>query len=172
MSSTLSLELDAQDFWQFSLNIYSHTNVANILLQAQSQWRVNVNLALLCLYLDQKSCYLEKAQMSDLHAAVMQFSQTYTKPLRDIRQKFKTQQQALMQYESIRRHILDAELLLERQEQSVLVELINSMQVSAAGHHDNTDIYMNILAEHIDISADERGNWVDLRDLNQYLSTS
>ena len=111
--------------WQFSLNIYPEKQKE--LLRWQDEHGANVNLALFCIYTDQHQIALTQEQIETLHQSITSFSKRATNKLRVLRREFKVQSSDISYYEQIKKHLLEAELLLEKQEQSLLVEQAQSI---------------------------------------------
>jgi hypothetical protein len=55
------MKLNPTDFWQFSLSHYAQANVPSHLLNLQDHWKGNVNIVLLCHWLDHQSLALSNA---------------------------------------------------------------------------------------------------------------
>ena len=123
------MALTKDSFWQFSLSVYPKWQTE--LLQWQYKHKANVNLALLCLYLDQLDRQLATHQIRELHLQVQTFSRQFTQLVRQCRRTMKQSQTLLNEYEAIRQHLLDAELILERQEQGELLAKLNPDAIEA-----------------------------------------
>ena len=120
--------ISISDFWQFSLDSYPKQQ--DELLSWQDNQGGNVNLALLCQYLDTQELALTQSQIVDLHDNAKQFEHSFTAPLRQLRGQYKRQQNQLTEYPLIRQRLLDAELELERQQQRALVDALNNFELT------------------------------------------
>jgi len=138
------MNLSLEDFWQFSLITYADKQ--NELLNWQDEHGANVNLALFCLYLAHHQVKLTTAQITKLHQEVRLFSQQTTQKVRILRKEFKTLNSDIQHYNEIKQHLLDAELLLEKQEQSVLFECFQKLPaVDKHSHSHNWQDYQTFL---------------------------
>lgn len=168
MSKLNGLNLSDADFWNFSISVYQKPNVQSILLQGQAQLHANVNLALLCLWMTQQGVQLSQTQLEHLHKTVTSFGVEFTQVIRKARNDFKLKQESLDNYAEVRTHLLDAELLMERQEQSILVDEVSRLTLSTECNAvSNIENYQSFLMPNIDdISAVD----TEFCDLNQYIS--
>lgn len=121
--------ITTEQFWQFSLAHYQLPNVQETLLAWQNEFGANVNLALLCVYLNESKQSLSSEDISTLHNKVIEFDRLYTRPLRELRKMYKTNQSALVHYKTIRQSLLSAELELEKQQQAILIENCNRQKL-------------------------------------------
>ena len=160
------LNLSAQNFWQFSLALYQHNNVQSLLLNLQDEVGLNVNLALFCAFLNKQNLYLNQHQIEQLHSAVQQFNHSFTSPLRQLRSSFKLQSNQLNNYDSLRQHLLNAELILEQQEQQVLIDSANQIQQISPTHANNLQLYQQLISTQ---SKAKSNSLHKLSDLNQYI---
>lgn len=161
------------DFWQFSLTLYKHDLVQSALITWQNDVNANVNLALLCAMLNQQKIALTQSQLMSLHTKVSDFSNDYTKPLRALRQRYKEDMDAIEGYPAIRQKLLDAELMFEQQEQSLLLSELSQSQknklhslVESSFNMDNLALYQALLIEQCELAFVPKAK---LTDLNQYL---
>jgi uncharacterized protein (TIGR02444 family) len=167
-------------FWQFSLTLYKNDLVQSTLLTWQNDVNANVNLVLLCAMLNQQKITLTQSQIMAQHTKVSDFSNQYTKPLRALRHRYKEDMDSIEGYPTIRQKLLDAELIFEQQEQSLLLGILTQWLAEQTEHtppefHDNLNLYQNGLIQNaltktkssaIDFNI---GHMVKLTDLNQYL---
>lgn len=160
------MPITTQDFWQFSIDIYQIETLQMALLNAQDNQGLNVNLALFCLFLNKRGIYLTLAQVSQLDKALTSFSAKFTKPLRQLRQTFKTHQHQLDNYLDVRQAMLKAELQLEQQEQNLLVQTLSTFHLPPCSSNDNLALYQDLLNTQKTISE---GPELNLSDLNQYI---
>lgn len=161
------------DFWQFSLALYKNDLVQSALIIWQNDVNANVNLALLCAMLNQQKIALTHSQLMTLHTNVSDFSNKYTKPLRALRQSYKMEMDSIEGYQAIRQKLLDAELIFEQQEQSLLLSQLPQPQknnlysvIEEPNNIDNLALYQTLLIEKSELTSLPK---VKLTDLNQYL---
>ena len=122
---------DPQAFWTFSLQQYSKSNVQPLMLKAQNQYGININLALLCHWMDVQMLSLTDSQLTSLAKIAASVSQSYTQPLRALRTTLKQQwiNQGLddADYNQLKSSLLDTELQFERFEQQELIHALNAL---------------------------------------------
>ena len=119
--ATISLSLER--LWQFSLQYYSVREVKEACLNLQNQFKGNVNLLLLLKWLDeQQICFREQ----DWHRVeeCLGRSEALLLSYRELRRKLK-----LHLPDTLYRESLQFELQLEKQQQSDLVDCINSIHL-------------------------------------------
>ncbi|EGA72309.1 hypothetical protein VISI1226_20245 [Vibrio sinaloensis DSM 21326] len=122
-SKRASISLTLERLWQFSLQYYSVREVKEACLNLQNQFKGNVNLLLLLKWLDeQQVCFLEQ----DWHRVeeCLGRSEALLLSYRELRRKLKPQVSDTLYRES-----LQFELQLEKQQQSDLVDCINSVEL-------------------------------------------
>ena len=158
--------IKTEDFWQFSLASYRHEKVQVTLLQAQDTYGLNVNLALLCLYLDRVGLVLDEEQIAVLHREISVFSSKFTHSLRTVRHGFKRHQTLLNDYQKIRELLLEAELTLERQEQDLLLDTLSKMTLKKLDSTSNLLRYETLLNQQKSKSSNPA---LKLSDLNQII---
>ncbi|MBD8513190.1 TIGR02444 family protein [Photobacterium sp. WH77] len=106
-------------FWRFCLQHYSLGGVSQACLQLQDDFRGNVNLALLLLWLDSQQYSLSETEIRQLDKALAA-SDSQLKAYRQLRRALKPQldQPGYQQ-------MLDFELLLEQSQQQDLIRCLN-----------------------------------------------
>lgn len=122
-SKHVTISLTLERLWQFSLQYYSVREVKEACLNLQNQFKGNVNLLLLLKWLDeQQVCFQEQ----DWHRVeeCLGRSEALLLSYRELRRKLKSQVTDTLYRES-----LQFELQLEKQQQSDLVDCINSIQL-------------------------------------------
>ena len=122
-SKHVSVSLTLERLWQFSLQYYSVKDVKDACLNLQNQFKGNVNLLLLLKWLDeQQAAFLDE----DWHKVeeCLGRSETLLNSYRDLRRKLKSHVPDTLYRES-----LQFELQLEKQQQSDLVDCINSIEL-------------------------------------------
>jgi uncharacterized protein (TIGR02444 family) len=151
-------------FWQFSLTLYKNDLVQTTLLHFQNEYTANVNLALLCAMLNKHQVSLSKSQLISLHQSITDFSAQYTQPLRALRQTYKNNKDEIQQYAQLRAKLLEAELLLEQQEQALLISQLNKINVVEKQQSDNLTLYQSLV-----VQPNKPSLAMKLSDLNQFL---
>ncbi|GAB3001715.1 TIGR02444 family protein [Psychrosphaera aestuarii] len=116
--------IEPTELWQFSVTSYQQDELQNELLGWQNSYDGNVNLALFCLYCDDLTIEISDQELTILHNYISQFSRKFTQAIRVNRETFKQQKAQINHYEDIRHHLLEAELLFEQQEQSLLCDMM------------------------------------------------
>ncbi|KHT41627.1 TIGR02444 family protein [Vibrio sinaloensis] len=122
-SEHAQISLTLERLWQFSLQYYSVREVKEACLALQNQFKGNVNLLLLLKWLDeQQVCFGEQ----DWHRVeeCLGRSEALLLNFRELRRKLKSQVP-----DTVYRESLQFELQLEKQQQSDLVDCINSVQL-------------------------------------------
>lgn len=123
-SKPASISLTLERLWQFSLQYYSVREVKEACLHLQNQFKGNVNLLLLLKWLDeQQVCFGEE----DWHRVeeCLGRSEALLLSYRELRRKLKFHLPDTLYRES-----LQFELQLEKQQQSDLVDCINTIELS------------------------------------------
>ncbi len=126
--------IDPVELWQFSITSYQQDELQHELLGWQNSYDGNVNLALFCLYCDDLGIEISDAELLLQHQQVSQFSRQFTQAIRVTREAFKKQKALINEYDVVRKHLIEAELTLEQQEQTLLCDL---MQRDAAEYQTN-----------------------------------
>ena len=128
----------ASAFWDFSIRLYSNTQVRDQLLQWQDENGANVNAALLCVWTGKRGRALSAEQLRRAHSAVAGWHSAITQPLREQRRRLKIDWQPLAPgFEQTRQAILHAELEAERVEQTLLLEALAPWPAAAPGDSGN-----------------------------------
>jgi uncharacterized protein (TIGR02444 family) len=135
--------LNSNDFWQFACNLYSKGDMQTRLLDYQNQLGKNVNLCLLLYYLDSLNLAINQTQLSKLEQSISEFDKQALKPLRATRAYLKANQAEIADYAAIRKALLDAELKLEKQQQIILIDEVNSMNLTPCATPNNSDKYLS-----------------------------
>lgn len=114
--------IDAATFWQASHEIYQRPGMQQQLITRQDQHGDNVNLALLELYLAERGQPLDTNEKQVLQALIDAFSTEHTQLVRQLRRQL-SRSEALTEVASkaLKQALLDAELILEQQEQALLI---------------------------------------------------
>ncbi|MCL5050970.1 MAG: TIGR02444 family protein [Firmicutes bacterium] len=114
--------IDAATFWQASLEIYQRPGMQQQLIARQDQHGDNVNVALLELYLAEQGQPLDTNEKQVLQALIDAFSTEHTQLVRQLRRQL-SRSEALTEVagKALKQALLDAELILEQQEQALLI---------------------------------------------------
>lgn len=160
------LNLSAQSFWQYSLELYQHNEVQSLLLNLQNEVGLNVNLALLCAFLDKQQIYLTQNQFTQLLDSIASFNKTYTEQLRQLRMAVKSHSDSFLNYKELRQHLLSAELELEKQEQYLLIECANQFDQFLNDGESNLQRYQAYISAQNKVKINSLQK---LSDLNQYI---
>lgn len=123
-SKHVAISLTLERLWQFSLQYYSVREVKEACLHLQNHFKGNVNLLLLLKWLDeQQVCFQEQ----DWHKVeeCLGRSEALLHSYRELRRKLK-----LHLPDTLYRESLQFELQLEKQQQSDLVDCINSIELT------------------------------------------
>jgi len=134
----LKISLDESTFWQYACELYIQPGVKESCLALQDNQQLNVNLLLLLCWCEQNQQQLSKSQIDALISAVSPWHQDYTQPLRQLRRQMSQQDAATS---AAKRAMLDAELALEKIEQSLLLEMFNRFELIAVKKADNLTMY-------------------------------
>ena len=135
--------LNSNDFWQFACNLYSKGDMQTRLLDYQNQLGKNVNLCLLLYYLDSLNLAINQTQLNKLEQSISEFDKLALKPLRATRAYLKANQAEITDYVAIRKALLGAELKLEKQQQIILIDEVNSMNLTPCATPNNSDKYLS-----------------------------
>ncbi len=135
--------LNSNDFWQFACQLYSEDGMQARLLDYQNQLGKNVNLCLLLYYLDSLNLAINQTQLNKLEQSISEFDKLALKPLRATRAYLKANQAEITDYAAIRKALLGAELKLEKQQQIILIDEVNSMNLTPCATPNNSDKYLS-----------------------------
>jgi uncharacterized protein (TIGR02444 family) len=135
MSHSPSPRLTLERLWQFSLQYYGDRRIKDACLKLQNFHRGNVNLLLLLKWLDEQQLALNEQDLIALNHA-LQRSETLLLQYRELRRQFKKELP-----DSLYRETLQFELLLEKQQQSDLVDCINTLTLVGTETPKLTQIY-------------------------------
>lgn len=127
--------LQASEFWNFSVSLYAAESVEHQCLLLQNQFNLNVNVLLLCCFLDKRKEQLSEADMPVLLDAISD-NQIELAAFRERRLKNK----GTVQYQSL----LKEELNIEKQQQALLVDALNTLNMRQ-WHNTNIRVYIQSL---------------------------
>lgn len=128
------MNLHSHEFWQFSLEVYARSGVQSCCLTLQDDWLLNVNILLLCCYLEEKRLACSIKQFEQLTQSISETDQAL-KVHRKKRRAAKDQDKSLYQ------QLLKVELDLEKQQQTQLIEKVNGFELGEGS--DNLKAYVN-----------------------------
>ncbi|MBT1065832.1 TIGR02444 family protein [Bowmanella sp. Y26] len=123
-----------EDFWQFSLAVYKEAE--HPCLQLQDRYAMNVNLVLLCLFLQHRGFALSDKNLQALVSSLAD-TECLLQPLRTLRRQTKAFD--LVAYQ----HLLSGELALEKRQQADLIACLNTQTLAQA---DGNNLYLYALS--------------------------
>jgi uncharacterized protein (TIGR02444 family) len=136
MSPTqIHVSLTLEHLWQFSLRYYSVREVKEACLSLQNNYHGNVNLLLLLKWLDEQQVSIPSddwQRVMDCLSRSDELLQSY----RELRRKFKSHLP-----DTLYRETLQFELQLEKQQQSDLIDCINTLDLQPASDFKLTQQY-------------------------------
>lgn len=133
----MSKNWSAEDFWQFSLGIYAIEDVKETCLALQNDFSVNVNILLLCGYLNLNNRQLSKLQFVDLSSFI-------APSVADVEAIRQNRIVAKMNQPSIYSQLLADELALEKLQQQNIIHFLNQHQTSIKSMS-NLQVYLSSL---------------------------
>ncbi len=143
-NETRSMLLTIERLWQFSLQYYSVRQVKEACLNLQNHHQGNVNLLLLLKWLDEQKLAFKKDDWHTVQDCLIR-SESLLVNYRELRRKSKSHLP-----DTLYRETLQFELLLEKQQQSDLVDCLNNLQLSANNGDSMVSTYCQYLqAEHL-----------------------
>lgn len=123
MTKPASFSLTIERLWQFSLQYYSVKGIKEACLSLQNKHHGNVNLLLLLKWLDEQNFTFLEKDWHKVQQCILR-SENLLQQYRELRKKTKAHLPA-----SLYRESLEFELLLEKQQQSDLVDCINELEI-------------------------------------------
>ena len=102
----------ASGFWDYSLKVYALTEVKDLCLDLQNRYGFNVNLLLLCGYLERKSLGLSSVDINKLQQDIAQIDRQ-TQLIRNKRVAVKKSEPK--QYQQLLKNELELEKLQQQQ---------------------------------------------------------
>jgi len=106
------------DFWHFSLAVYSHREVAEECLALQQAIGLDVNLLLFCAWAGTAAFALSRSDIEAASKRVAGWQEHVVRPLRNVRQDMKAAD--YRDLESFRTHVKKTEIEAEQIEQAML----------------------------------------------------
>ena len=104
-----------KSLWDFAVEIYAFPDVEKVCLELQNSYHANVNVILWCLWLEEEGIILSSTWIDDVLIKIDNVSQMTVANLRDVRrQLMEGGNFTKVQAQTISKHILNAELLIEK----------------------------------------------------------
>ena len=144
-------------FWDFSVRLYEEDRIRQQCLYLQDQYKLNVNLLLLCCFLESKGQVLSNADVNVLIGA-----STATQAKLTIMREDRKKQKGTSQYQ----HFLEQELTIEKQQQADLIRALDALNlIQGSGNNvktyvstaiDDPDPQLTQCCEQLNAAANER----------------
>lgn len=115
--------LQADTFWQYSLRVYGQQRIKNQCLLLQNEYSLNVNMVLLCGFLNEQQFFVGAEVLKTLSLQIENIDQQL-RTLRIKRIACKTQQPELY------KTLLSQELILEKHQQTTLIAALNDVSAN------------------------------------------
>jgi uncharacterized protein (TIGR02444 family) len=128
----------ADSFWDYSVALYSEHCVADICLEAQDKWGADVNILLLCSWLQARGTSIDRSGWRTLLAVSDETQELILRPLRKRRRAAKGSDI----YEALKREELEA----EKNAQAKYISTIKDYIVPFSKQNDPLSYYLNFLA--------------------------
>lgn len=139
----------SQNFWEFSVNLYSSSEVSSACLDLQNQHGIDVNLLLMCCWYGARVGELTETSLSQALAYSKQWREEVVKPLRQTRVWMKSNmpsdQNQRLSFQDVRNEIKSVELRAEKHQQSVLEMIVMSQLDSGEKISPEKAIKANVL---------------------------
>jgi uncharacterized protein (TIGR02444 family) len=139
-----------EDLWEFALAVYARPGVEGACLRLQEAG-ADVCLVLTALWLDRRSCALDAQGLVRLQRAAEHWQDTVVRPLRQLRQAWKTPAGADESLAALREQLKGLELAAEREQLARLARLAAHWPCCDAGE---ADVWLHALAPHEAVPAD------------------
>lgn len=152
--------LQAKAFWDFSLALYSDKSVEQQCLLLQNRYDLNVNILLLCCFLDRCELRLSNSNIASMLNKISDNQER----LRAFREKRLAKKNT-----SAYPTLLEQELDIEKQQQTMLIDELNSLNLTS-GITDNIHAYIRYVFSD---TCDELQNDLErfLQAINKRLTT-
>lgn len=141
--------LDENEFWRFSLGVYSQNEVANECLSLQEALGLDVNILLFCAWLGARGVVLRRELIEAACQVTASWHDNIVGPLRRVRQQLKADGN---KFKSLREKVKTLELETEQIEQAMLFAYAQSIQESSASMRSDDAIAQNV-SEYIAMTA-------------------
>ncbi|RFB03888.1 TIGR02444 family protein [Parvularcula marina] len=131
-------ERAAEDFWEWSIEVYARPGMKDALLKLQDRHHLNVNLILWAIWAAQAGWKLDEEKIEELTRAVDQFTRYGIERLREVRRYLSSPKKGFSERDlgELRDELLDAEIKGERMVQTRLAELT----ATGAGERETMDL--------------------------------
>lgn len=127
----------SQNFWEFSVELYSSAGISTACLKLQNEYGIDVNLLLLCCWHGIQFGQLSETALEEAISFSKRWRQEVVQPLRESRKWMKLntpsvqgpdEQGERLSFAKIREEIKHVELKAEKHQQSVLQNLVVRQQ--------------------------------------------
>lgn len=108
-----SVRIDSS-LWEFALQVYSQAEIEQQSLTLQDQFGANINILLWCCWLEIEGVPLPATRLEDVLATVESLSLKTVAKLREVRRCLASSGFTKVQALTIKKHILNAELMIEK----------------------------------------------------------
>lgn len=141
---TFERKLDSYEFWQYSIQVYQHDMVKMQSLYLQDHFFANVNLLLLCMFLDRQGLVLKRAQLERIIDDTTEIQDRLIIH-REVRKGLKAQpieymHDTLSEYQ----RALDEEKELEKEQQAIMVNTFNKHICHQVSFTDDVSSHLNL----------------------------
>lgn len=121
----------SQNFWNFSVALYSQEGVSTACLELQNEFGFDINLILFCYWYGDSHGIFDDQLLQQAIQFSANWRQSVVQPLRNVRKWMKLNSSAFgpeqsSQYEILRERIKDDELAAEKYQQETMERLIQS----------------------------------------------
>lgn len=139
MKQTEAVDLSAEALWRYSLQRYQSSRLQEQLLQLQDQYNGHINMALVCLWLDDLKLKLSQSALIQLEQSLAE-THSYLMSLRTTRRLLRIHVSP-EQYQQL----LDIEITLEKQQQQGLVKCLSHLKLNQHARPKNFTNYLKYL---------------------------
>lgn len=149
---------EAQNFWNFSLQLYNQEGVATACLELQDAYGLDVNLILFCFWHGSAYAEVEQELLQDVIELSSEWRAHVVQPLRRARTWMKLNSIPSEEFNSLREGIKANELMAEKYQQEKIASLTSEYCRGRECIFGNDDIKKNIdsLLHALDIEQDEK----------------
>ncbi len=104
-----------ESLWDYSVRVYAHKEVENIVLGLQDEYHANVDIILWCCWLDAEGVCLSKEALDDVLITIDTVNQATLLKLREVRRYLKEAGSfTQVQSKVISKQVVNAELMIEK----------------------------------------------------------
>lgn len=126
-NKNLSRLFNPDEFWRFACEFYDEAQIKDLCLEGQNEFQLNVNMLLLCCWLEQHNLAIAEGDFRLLQEAIAQ-SDRHLKVLRK-------QRNALAKGSEEYQGLLQQELVSERQQQQILLDALTICSLLRSENH-------------------------------------